>query len=304
MKSSDFVRMLYCYVLVNFAGRRCGNGGDMMEGVGVVRDVIYLAENQIPFFVVHKIHKLTIPDAGAFAADAIAGYVQELLRGKQYSVATQAVGPVGVDSSSRARQPSSSSLRTAGNKVTGKQRPFCRWRSATLYYYAGVGFRSRPLVGKGARSILDVKLDGRGGTLEIPRLKTDADTSRLLRNLMALEQSNPTEAGSHVTAYCVFLLVLARDHRARPRQPRRGRRRKGVAFDLDGSYLCATWQGLDDWAAWLMLRYSSNPWLPVAAVGLVCTVVQSVYAVLSYTPNACENSTFSLETFTGGEFPT
>jgi hypothetical protein len=159
------------------------------------------------------------------------------------------------------------SSRTTGNKVAGKQRPFCRWRSATEYYYAGVGFRSRPLVGRGARSILDVKLDGRGGTLEIPRLKIDADTSRLLRNLMALEQSNPTEAGSHVTAYCVFLLVLARDHRARPRQPRRGRRRKGVAFDLDGSYLCATWQGLDDWAAWLMLRYSSNPWLPVAAVG-------------------------------------
>jgi hypothetical protein len=45
----------------------------------VVRDVIYLAENQIPFFVIDEIHKLTIPDAGGVSgADAIAGYVREL----------------------------------------------------------------------------------------------------------------------------------------------------------------------------------------------------------------------------------
>jgi hypothetical protein len=37
-----------------------------------------------------------------------------------------------------------------------------------------------------------------------------------------------------------------------------------------------------------MLKYFTNPWLAVglaaAAVGLLCTVVQAVYAVLSYTP--------------------
>jgi hypothetical protein len=39
-----------------------------------------------------------------------------------------------------------------------------------------------------------------------------------------------------------------------------------------------------------MLRYFRNPWLAfglaAAAVGLVCTVVQAVYAVLAYTPDA------------------
>ncbi|CAD6265579.1 unnamed protein product [Miscanthus lutarioriparius] len=333
LESNAFVRMLLldaCYVLVHFggvdAGGRSGNGGDMMEAVGVVRDVIYLAENQIPFFVVDEIHKLTTPDGGGVsAADAIAGYVRELLRGQQYSVATPAVaGPPGPGNLLHLLHmhltPTAalSSSRTTGDRVIGKQRRFGRWRSATEYYCAGVGFRSRPLVGKGARSILDVKLDGRGGTLEIPRLKIDAETSRLLRNLMALEQSNPAEAGSHVTAYCVFLSQLAGTVRDVELLSRRGIIAhglgshdevaacladlcKGVAFggdDPGGNYLRATWQGLEEsfrsrprrWAAWLMLRYFRNPWLAVglaaAAVGLVCTVVQAVYAVLSYTPNA------------------
>lgn len=338
MDSNDFVRMLLldaCYVLVNFggvgAGGRRGNGGDMMEAVGVVRDVIYLAENQIPFFVVDEIHKLTVPDGGGgggvSAADAIAGYVRELLRGQQYSVAVPAVaappGPgnllqlLHMHLTPAAAALSSSRSRTAGDKVIGKQRRFGRWRSATEYYCAGVGFRSRPLVGKGSRSILDVKLDGRG-SLEIPRLKIDAETPRLLRNLMALEQSNPAEAGSHVTAYCVFLSQLAGTVRDVDLLSRRGIIAhglgshdevaacladlcKGVAFggdDPGGNYLRATWQGLEEsfrsrprrWAAWLMLRYFRNPWLAVglaaAAVGLVCTVVQAVYAVLAYTPNA------------------
>jgi hypothetical protein len=335
--SNDFVRMLLldaCYVLVHFGGagaggrRGSGSGSDMMEAVGVVRDVIYLAENQIPFFVVDEIYKLTTPDGGGVsAAEAIAGYVRELLRGQQYSVAKPAVaGPPGPGNLLHLLHmhltPTavlvSSSRTTTGNRVAGKQRRFGRWRSATEYYCAGVGFRSRPLVGKGARSILDVKLDGRGGTLEIPRLKIDAETSRLLRNLMALEQSNPAVAGSHVTAYCVFLSQLAGTARDVELLSRRGIIAhglgshdevaacladlcKGVAFggdDPGGNYLRATWQGLEEsfrsrprrWAAWLMLRYFRNPWLAVglaaAAVGLVCTVVQAVYAVLAYTPDA------------------
>jgi hypothetical protein len=75
---------------------------------------------------------------------------------------------------------------------------------------------------------------------------------------------------------------------------------KGIAFggdDPESNYLRATWEGLEEsfrsrprrWAAWLMLKYFRNPWLAVglaaAGVGLVCTVVQAVYAVLAYTSN-------------------
>lgn len=326
--SNDFVRMLLldaCYVLVNFGGIGGGGhrGSDMMEDVGVVRDVIYLAENQIPFFVVDEIRKLTIPDGGGGSApDAITVYVRNLLRELQYSVAMPAVAePPGPDNllhllhmhlMPTVALPSSRS--TVG---TGKPRRFGRWRSATEYYCAGVGFRSRPLGGKGARSILEVKLDYYGRTLEIPHLKIDAETSRLLRNLMALEQSNPEEVGSHVTAYCVFLSQLAGTVQDVELLSRRGiiahglgshnevatslaNLCKGIAFggdDPDSNYLRATWEGLEEsfrsrprrWAAWLMLKYFRNPWLAVglaaAGVGLVCTVVQAVYAVLAYTSN-------------------
>jgi len=291
----------------------------MMEAVAVVRDVLYLAENQIPFFVVDAIHRLAVPDAGVSAADAIVEYVRELLRGQQYSVATPAAAEPGnlLHLLHVHIAPAALSPPTNVGKVTGGKRPVERWRTATEYHCAGVGFRARSLGGKGgARSILDVKLDGRGGALEIPRLNVDAETWRLLRNLMALEQSNPAAAGSRVTAYCVLVSQLACTARDVELLSRRGvishglgghgevAERlaglcRGVAFGPDdpaGNYLHATWQALEGgfrsrprrWAAWLMLRYFSNPWLAVglaaAALGLVCTVVQAVYSVLSYTP--------------------
>ena len=352
MDSAAFVRMLLldaCYVLVRFgrvveAAARRGNGGgsgpgaggheqgglrrgadapsvraDMMEAVAVVRDVLYLAENQIPFFVVDAIHRLAVPDAGVSAADAIVEYVRELLRGQQYSVATPAAAEPGnlLHLLHVHIAPAALSPPTNVGKVTGGKRPVERWRTATEYHCAGVGFRARSLGGKGgARSILDVKLDGRGGALEIPRLNVDAETWRLLRNLMALEQSNPAAAGSRVTAYCVLVSQLACTARDVELLSRRGvishglgghgevAERlaglcRGVAFGADdpaGNYLHGTWLALEGrfqsrprrWAAWLMLKYFSNPWLAVglaaAALGLVCTVVQAVYSVLSYTP--------------------
>jgi len=235
MDSAAFVRMLLldaCYVLVRFgrvveAAARRGNGGggapgadgheqggphlraeapsvgcgDMMETVAVVRDVLYLAENQIPFFVVDTIHRLAVPDAGVSAADAIAGYVRELLWGQQYSVATPAAAEPGnllhLLHVHFTPTPTAGSPPTTGGKVTGGKRPVGRWRTATEYHCAGVGFRARSLGGKGgARSILDVKLDGRGGALEIPRLNVDAETWRLLRNLMALSRATRRRPGA------------------------------------------------------------------------------------------------------------
>ncbi|CAO2206578.1 unnamed protein product [Urochloa humidicola] len=356
MDSSEFVRMLLldaCYLLVRFAGlaARRGNaaapgggggggealqagGAGVMESIAVVRDAMYLAENQIPFFVVDKVHRLTVPDAGESAADAIAGYVRQLLRRRQYSFATPAVAaPPGPGNLLHLLHmhltPVALSLppTAAAGEVTvignGKRRRFGRWRTATEYYCAGVGFRPRPLGGKGgvkgggARSILDVRLDGRrgGAVLEIPHLSIDAETWRLLRNLTALEQSNPAAAGGHVTAYCVFVSQLACTPRDVALLSRRGVIShgmgsdgevaelfadlcKGVAFGGGGggggNYLHATWVAVEgrfrsrprQWAAWLMLKYFTNPWLAVglaaAAVGLVCTVVQAMYSVLSY----------------------
>ncbi|RLM62282.1 uncharacterized protein C2845_PM14G09610 [Panicum miliaceum] len=96
---------------------------------------------------------------------------------------------------------------TCSGDATGE--PLRRWRRAMEYHFAGVKFKGRPLGTKETRCILDVKLDRSGRTLEVPHLDIDAETWPLLRNLMALEQRNPDAAGSHVTAYCVFMSQVA-----------------------------------------------------------------------------------------------
>ncbi|XP_062193014.1 uncharacterized protein LOC133896428 [Phragmites australis] len=353
IESNEFVRMLLldgCYLLARFgdvdSGRhrngapaanahakggcqyhRSGaplvsapGGGDKLETISVVRDVFYLAENQIPFFVVNKIYQLTFLDSGVSAANAIACDVRELLRRQLYSVAAPAVaeppGPGNLLHLLHMHLKPTVHLSPTGDKVTGKL--VGRWRTATEYHFAGVKFKTRSLGSKEARCVLDVKLDSGGGVLEIPRLNIDAETWRLLRNLMALEQHNPDTAGSNVTAYCVFMSQVACTAIDVDLLSRRGVIAhglgnhgevarcfadlcKGIVFradDPDGNYLMATCQALEKrfrsrprrWMAWLRQKYFRNPWLAVglaaAAVGLVCTVVQAVYSVLSYVQGA------------------
>lgn len=293
---------------------------DQQMAVAVVRDVLYLAENQIPFFVVDKVHQLTFLDGETPVLDAIARYAHDLLSWTEYSVATPTiVAPP-------ALRPEPANLLhllhmhftptvLASGKVSRGGRSVGRWRTATEYHYAGVTFKRRPLSGDGgARSILDVKVSRRGGALQVPRLSIDGETWRLLRNLMALEQSNPSAAGSHVTAYCVFMSQLACTARDVELLSRRGvivhglgndgevaglfaNLCKGAVFDFDEAdqnYLRPVCQVLDRrfrsrprrWMASLRQKYFLNPWLTAglvaATIGLVCTVIQAVYSVLSY----------------------
>ncbi|KAG2583554.1 hypothetical protein PVAP13_6KG235500 [Panicum virgatum] len=235
---------------------------DMMEAIAVVRDVLYLAENQIPFFVVDAIHRLAVPDAGVSAADAIVEYVRELLRGsstrwprrRRRSQAILHLLHVHI-------APTALSPPTNVGKVTRRQAS-----GGAVANGDGVPLRRRGVQGpaprrQGRRPIMDVELDGRGGALEIPRLNVDAETWRLLRNLMALEQSNPAAAGSRMTAYCVLVSQRACTARDVELLSRRGVISygfgghgevaeslaglcRGVAFGADdpaGNYLHATW---------------------------------------------------------------
>uniref|UniRef100_J3MSG6 Uncharacterized protein n=1 Tax=Oryza brachyantha TaxID=4533 RepID=J3MSG6_ORYBR len=293
------------------------------ETVEVVRDVFYLAENQIPFIVVDRIYQMAFPDSRTPALDAFARCAHGLL-GK-YSIAT----PTKVEEPERSPEPANLLhllhmhfrptvlARPTGSQGGGGGMAVGRWRTALDYYFAGVTFKKRPLNhgGEGAAvSILDVKVSGSGGTLEVPQLSIDAETWRLFRNLMALEQSNPVAAGSHVTAYCVFMSQLASTDTDVELLSRRGvivhglgnhsevaghfaNLCKGAVFepdDAEQNYLRPVCQKLEKrfrsrlrrWMAWLRKKYFANPWLAVglvaAVVGLVCTVVQAVYSVLSY----------------------
>ncbi|TVU06481.1 hypothetical protein EJB05_49699, partial [Eragrostis curvula] len=320
LDSEMFLRMLLldaCYLLVRFGGVAGGHhtngagGSDKLEAVAVVRDVFYLAENQIPFFVVEKVHQLTFLDGSVSAADTIGRYVRDLLskRHQYYSFATPRLSEPGNLLHLVHMHFNFKPILPSGGKATRKR--VDRWRTATEYYFAGVKFKR---CHDGARCILDVRLNSGSTVLEVPRLNIDAETWPLLRNLMALEQRNPETTGSHVTAYCVFMSQLACtaidvDLLCRSGVIAHGLGNnaevsrcfadlcKGVVFSVDDhhcNYLRATCQALEKryrsqhgrWVAWLRQKYFRNPWLAVglaaAVVGLVCTVVQAVYSVLSY----------------------
>ncbi|EAZ42462.1 hypothetical protein OsJ_27033 [Oryza sativa Japonica Group] len=304
--------------------RRRASAADRQYILDVVRDVFYLAANQVPFFVVERVRQMTFLDHGTPALDAIARFAGKLLEQKQYSVAT----PTMVGPPERRPEPANllhllhmhftPTVLTSAAAVGGGGAPVGRWRTAMEYYFVGVKFKRRPLNRRskgGALSILDVKVSGGGGgTLEVPQLNIDGETWRLLRNLIALEQSNPSGAGSHVTAYCVFMSQLASTPMDVELLSRRGvivhglgnngevAKRfadlcKGTVFDVDDAdqnYLRPVCQVLDRrfqsrprrWMAWLKQKYFANPWLAAglaaAAVIFVCTVIQAVYSVLSY----------------------
>lgn len=289
-------------------------GGNKLEIAWMVRDVLYLAENQIPFFVIDKIHSLTFSGSRAPVVKAMAGHISGVLEKQQYFT-----GAVEDD----ARPPgnllhllhmhfSKPAATASPSSRTGE--PVGRCRTAMEYHINGVNFKSRLVGGiEGTRSILEVTLDRASGTLVVPRLNIDGNTWRILRNLMALEQQNPA-VGSHVTAYCIFMSHLACTATDVEFLSKRGvidhslgnhgeaaacfsDLCKGIQFDADdpgSNYLRGTCQELAElyrsrrrrWVALLLHKYSANPWLVfglmAAALGLVCTIVQAIYAVLSY----------------------
>ncbi|VAH69471.1 unnamed protein product [Triticum turgidum subsp. durum] len=337
MTSEQFVRMLLldgCYILSRLVNLQLGaqamddaagtaNAGVLSasraEALAVVRDVFYLAENQIPFFVLAKIGELTGLDGNDRVITQIAKYALDLIRRQKYAVADLVTVPTDpgnllhlLHMHLKPVAPTISSTTTASG---ADPEPVRRWRSATEYYFAGVMFKRRDMSETGhTRCILDVKLSSGSGTLEVPCLDIDAETWRLLRNLMELEQRNRETVGSHVTAYCVFMSQVACTTKDVELLTKRGvivhgqgnndevarcftDLCKGIMFDPNDprcNYLRGTCCKLEKrflsnpqrWMAWLRRKYFNNPWLAVgllaAAIGLLCAIVQAVYSVLSY----------------------
>ncbi|XP_047087606.1 uncharacterized protein LOC124699331 [Lolium rigidum] len=334
--SDQFVHMLLldgCYILSRFASfppkhtthgagaARSSAFAASLEDLAVVRDVFFLAENQIPFFVLEKIGELTMPGGRAHVGKWIADHALELMKAQRYAVAapkqTEPENLLHLLHMHLKPQEMDALLPAVTGKAAADDKPVSssvgRWRTATEYSYAGVKFTSKEMDEEGdVRCILDVKLDS--GTLEVPRLDIDNETWRLLRNLMELEQRNREEVGSHVTAYCVFMSQLASDKKDVELLSKRGvivhahgndgevaqhfaDLCKGIMFDTSEPKINYLWdirQKLEKrsrsyprrWMAWLKRKYFSNPWLAVgllaAAVGLVCAIVQALYSVLSY----------------------
>uniref|UniRef100_A0A0D9XC92 Uncharacterized protein n=1 Tax=Leersia perrieri TaxID=77586 RepID=A0A0D9XC92_9ORYZ len=285
--------------------------GHAMRNVALVRDVFCRLDNQIPFCVLDTIHKVLhgnkMSGSCTLVADTVARQLRELLQNLSYSVVGAKIHkpwhlnhllhmhfqPVSVDEKPNAAAAAAARV--------------YRWRSATQYHAAGVRFKTRHLDGGGARSILDVELDGL--TLRMPSLTVDNNTCTILRNLMNLEQHNP-EIGSHVTAYCVFMSQLAGTAHDVELLARKGiivhalltdshvaemlaSLCSGITIDLDEprhSYLHKTRKALErlyqSRRVHCMTLPRRNPWLVLALfaaiVALLCNLLQAIYIIKTY----------------------
>ncbi|XP_037428685.1 uncharacterized protein LOC125531765 isoform X2 [Triticum urartu] len=213
-QSSSMLLHDACYLLLFFVDYMSGNrappapADDDEHPVSrntLVRDAVFLRENQIPFFLLQGIHE-RVTGGTTSVLDYIAMPIQELLQ-QQLFISRKPRPPPPtcshllhlVHAYFRPTLQPTKSAAMCGTVVTG------RWRRAAEYSrYANVRLMRRDFQDGVESSVLDVQLEG--GTLWIPRLRVDSNTWTILRNLMALEEQAHRRP---VTAYCLFMSQLA-----------------------------------------------------------------------------------------------
>ncbi|CAN6373604.1 unnamed protein product [Urochloa humidicola] len=178
----------------------------------LVRDTVFLLENQIPFFVLQRLHE-RVTGGTSSVLDYIAGPVQELLQNMLFiSKKPRHVPPPpcshlldlvhGYFQPAVVPVPASKSM-----EKQRRHRPTGRWRRATEYLrYANARFVLQEFADGKEYSVLHVEL--RRGMVWIPRLRIDSNTWTVLRNLMALEEQAANRRRP-VTAYCLFMSQVA-----------------------------------------------------------------------------------------------
>ncbi|KAI5002555.1 hypothetical protein ZWY2020_027205 [Hordeum vulgare] len=184
-----------------------------------------------------------------------------------------------------------------------------RWRRAEQYHEAGIEFKSKEHNKNNPPSLLDITFDK--GQVEIPCLLIDENTICLFRNLVAFEQTC-SQFGNDVTAYIAFVSQLVSTpcdvallahkgiilHHMRTDEEVAtlfSKLGKNVDFDQNGThYLKSVCHMMEEyyqnrvnrWMAWLWHNHLRNPWLVLAVVAaaivLLCTVIQSLLALLAY----------------------
>ncbi|CAN6181089.1 unnamed protein product [Urochloa humidicola] len=210
----------------NAVGQRCSK-----EETNVVRDTVFLLENQIPFFVLETIHGHITRGRGNNRPllENLEVYIIKQLKQMLY------ISPRGPRTLPPLRPPSHllqlvhtyfespavhqkrrrtrcrcCCCQTGEDDTEASQQPpgrTGRWRRATEYFkYGNVRFKRRVFKEEEEWTILDVRLQG--GTLWVPLLQVDGMTWTVLRNLMALEEQE-SRAHRPITAYCVFMSQMA-----------------------------------------------------------------------------------------------
>nr|CAB3502382.1 unnamed protein product [Digitaria exilis]CAB3503943.1 unnamed protein product [Digitaria exilis] len=326
MMSEQFMSMLLndgCYLLLFFVdyvsndnrAPPCDDDEAPVAAVSrntLVRDTVFLLENQIPLVVLQRLHE-HVTGGTTSVVDCIAEPVQELLQKMFFISKKPRHAPPHtcshllhlVHTYFEPTLPPVPGKKKKTNKASGHRRPTGRWRRAAEYMrYGNVCFRVREFADDVASSILDVQLR-RGGTVWVPRLRVDSNTWTILRNLMALEEQ---EEKRPVTAYCLFMSHVACtaedvellrragivDHfLSNDEQAAQGFAElcRGVVMEVDDgekNYLRSMWHELeercDSRAQRLMgwFRHGQNVWVAVAVlvalILLTCQVTQTLNA--------------------------
>jgi hypothetical protein len=292
------------------------DGGSLLFGGvdnnTVVRDTVFLVENQIPFFVLQKIHERVKGDTTSSVLEPIADYVQKVLQAQLYISKKMRPAPPQMSPPSHLLHLVHFYLRQTGPpqlamEVSAPRPPMSRWRRAMEYRrYGNVRFRRREFKNGDEWTFLDVRLHG--GTLWVPRLRVDSMTWTVLRNLMALEEHMSRRP---VTAYCIFMSQVAgtvedvkllvhsgivEHFLASDEQVAHGFANlcNGVVMDvnnIDRNYLMPTWHDMQKRCAnrvhWFMGWFCQCKTIGIIAALLValiviaCQVTQTFYAVRS-----------------------
>uniref|UniRef100_A0A0E0LU39 Uncharacterized protein n=1 Tax=Oryza punctata TaxID=4537 RepID=A0A0E0LU39_ORYPU len=240
-----FLNMLLedgCYILHKFiydeaAAAAEGGGGAVRSSwddvdVDVRHDMIYLADNQIPFLILEKINEILIGTSRAVEplVNVFSKYIKkDVLEWYGYAIGPRCNGTpkpnhllhllhillIGCKKpSAQTNQAPLGNIRQDETAIemshvitdassAKRPRSFLRWRRAKQYEMARVDLTGVDLLsiseGPGgeaceARSILDVKQIRRCGNigLEFPTLNVDSETWDMLGNLIGLEQLNKT----------------------------------------------------------------------------------------------------------------
>ncbi|CAL5042777.1 unnamed protein product [Urochloa decumbens] len=204
---------------------------------------LFLLENQIPFFVIRKIHEVLVgSDMGNALGENVSNYIEENL---QYFAGSFGTNERPIDffnllhlchmyfkprkiwnqsnhagpqfrgyffnifcnlcniSHTDGEDELSLSRNQQSKFLHGGQ--VIRWHRAIQYHEAGIVFKKKEFNGQTTHSLLDVTFHD--GVLEIPCLSLDGHMGALFRNMIAFEQTNP-HVGNYVTAYVMFMSQL------------------------------------------------------------------------------------------------
>ncbi|CAO2206524.1 unnamed protein product [Urochloa humidicola] len=212
------------------------------------RDVIFLVENQIPFFVLEYVHRLVVSDddSAAVVVQGIARHIETWVVHHHSYVHTTVTYDSTVKDNLKGKPPchllhllhayfrptaigrrqrsgngsltrvhvevtvpaDNATSSAAGNTSTTRDECGQQSRWRSATYYHAAGVRLVKRELDGDEARSILDVEVRDGALHVPCLSVDGSTVTMLRNMVALEQHN-ARIGTHVATYCHFLSQVA-----------------------------------------------------------------------------------------------